>query len=321
MKGKIIILLLLLFIFYGCNNHISPTADDINIIPTVTPISNTTNQNTPQAVCTPGDVSYRFVNLSNCSYNGSLIKISNNIDGFIISSLDEFNNSFACTTTVLPPVDFSKEILAGIFYRMPCQPWSVEITGVTTDCKEVSVNINEIQPCGMCLTVYTEGYYYIVIDKTTCPINFNLEVNKCVTPGFTPITTPTPEPTCITGKLNFEPISMNLLNCFSGCIVIRTQEEYEELIFAGVLFSTDVIDFNQKMIIGISMGMKLTGGYYVTITDVEIDCDNNVVIKYSEKSPCPGEVVTQVVTCPYTFITVDKSDAPVIFSGSEVPCN
>lgn len=67
-------------------------------------------------------------------------------------------------------------------------------------------------------------------------------------------------------------------------------------------------DFKNSMLVGISLGQKPTGGYSVRIVGTREE-EGVLYIRYREKEPDSGEIVTQALTAPYHLKVLPASNA------------
>jgi hypothetical protein len=73
-----------------------------------------------------------------------------------------------------------------------------------------------------------------------------------------------------------------------------------------------LIDFDKSMILAAFRGSCGSTGYRVKIAQVtETDDRINAIVEY--RSPGPGQVESDIVTYPFTMVSVPKSDKPVDF--------
>lgn len=71
-------------------------------------------------------------------------------------------------------------------------------------------------------------------------------------------------------------------------------------------------DFTKQMIVAVFSGAKPAAGYSVTITGVR-STDGGIVVGYKESAPPAGYMNAQVITYPYTYKIIDRSDLQVEF--------
>lgn len=70
-------------------------------------------------------------------------------------------------------------------------------------------------------------------------------------------------------------------------------------------------EIDGKYVVTIAMGERHTGGYNISIINVETK-DNTMTIYCEEKSPKPSDTVTQAFTYPTTSITLEKMPKEII---------
>lgn len=81
------------------------------------------------------------------------------------------------------------------------------------------------------------------------------------------------------------------------------------------------IDFTNNFLVGIFSGMKQTNGYAIKITSI-IENNCQMVINFYEKSPLPGETLSQTATYPSDYILIPKTAKPIVFNKTtESPDN
>ena len=72
------------------------------------------------------------------------------------------------------------------------------------------------------------------------------------------------------------------------------------------------VDFSEQIILGVYQGVQETGGFSIVILDV-LEYANRIEVIVQETSPGPDDIVTQALTNPYYFVSVDSSDKEVVF--------
>lgn len=77
------------------------------------------------------------------------------------------------------------------------------------------------------------------------------------------------------------------------------------------------VDFEEKTVIAVVMGQKPSGGYSVSIKQLEIGKDT---IQFMVEEVIPGEkcFVTEALTNPYQIISIDKTQKEIRFVGNTV---
>jgi hypothetical protein len=78
------------------------------------------------------------------------------------------------------------------------------------------------------------------------------------------------------------------------------------------------VDFEEKVVVGIVLGQRPTGGYSVEI-DAALASDDGgeMQVTFTETVPGDGCIVTQALTSPYVLATVEARGEDVTFEGSE----
>jgi hypothetical protein len=102
--------------------------------------------------------------------------------------------------------------------------------------------------------------------------------------------------------------------------VVNNAHQFVELYLATDLNSQDdepTVDFDKKTVIALHLGLKPTPGYGVHVNEVQ-ENDKNIMVNYEVRAPGAGCILNTVVTYPYCFITIDKTEKDVQFSGKEI---
>jgi hypothetical protein len=73
-------------------------------------------------------------------------------------------------------------------------------------------------------------------------------------------------------------------------------------------------DFASQMIVVVFSAAKPTAGYSVAITGVQ-NTAGSIIVSYKETAPPAGSVNAQIVTYPYTYKIINKSDLQVEFEA------
>ena len=103
-----------------------------------------------------------------------------------------------------------------------------------------------------------------------------------------------------------------------GLVVIRSREEYARL--AGKSADpAQAFDFQRYAVVGVFMGLRMTGGYGVEFKEPLIK-DGKVIVPFKEYAPGPGRIVTQALTTPCRFkvVPVQKGQEVVLQNLLEV---
>jgi hypothetical protein len=74
-----------------------------------------------------------------------------------------------------------------------------------------------------------------------------------------------------------------------------------------------IVDFAKSMVVGVVLGTRNTGGYRAVVTGVE-RTGTEVVVKWREEQPKPGLMLTQALTSPFHFVTVEQATGAVTFA-------
>jgi hypothetical protein len=78
------------------------------------------------------------------------------------------------------------------------------------------------------------------------------------------------------------------------------------------------VDFSKEIVVFVAMGRKNTGGYNIHIIKVE-PVGGKLRISVQRKTPPPGGIAVQVITAPFEFVAVPKSDLPPEFVDEPPP--
>ena len=99
-------------------------------------------------------------------------------------------------------------------------------------------------------------------------------------------------------------------------VVLKTAAELQQLWRQhGAGQAPPAVDFTTRMVVGVFLGSRMTGGFDVQITAAEI-ADGALVVRYTETTPGPGAMLAQVITAPFHLVSVEKFDGPVKFEKS-----
>lgn len=71
------------------------------------------------------------------------------------------------------------------------------------------------------------------------------------------------------------------------------------------------VNFSEKMIIAVSMGIRPTTGYEIEIKEI-IDTGLTVVVKI--QNTYPTEAVFEMMTSPYHIVEIEKISKPIVFN-------
>lgn len=94
--------------------------------------------------------------------------------------------------------------------------------------------------------------------------------------------------------------------------VVRDQAAWAEFYRRHAPSATlPTVDFGRKMVVAVVL-QRNTGGYLVRLDHVK-ESGGRLVVTYTETRPSPNAVLIQVLTQPFFFATVTRSDLPVTF--------
>ncbi len=97
-------------------------------------------------------------------------------------------------------------------------------------------------------------------------------------------------------------------------VVVRTPAEWQAVWSAHAPSARlPAVDFATKMVVGIFLGTKATGGYDVAVVNVRED-GNALVIEYVVHSPGRDLMTAQILTQPYHLIALPKHPDPIRFA-------
>ncbi len=107
--------------------------------------------------------------------------------------------------------------------------------------------------------------------------------------------------------------------------VARNQEEWKtiwRLSTSGRIPPPDApeIDFDRHMVVAVFMGRRNTGGYSVTIESVR-EVEERVLVRYSTRSPVPGDMVTMAITSPYHIVIVPRIEGKEVVFETDQPAS
>ena len=103
-----------------------------------------------------------------------------------------------------------------------------------------------------------------------------------------------------------------------GNYIINSEAEWDEIF--GKMDVEPNVDFSSKTVIAVVMGQKPTGGYSVSLKQLEIT-ENEIQFLVEEEVPGTNCVVTQMITNPYQLIAIDKTEKEIKFVGNTITNN
>ena len=104
----------------------------------------------------------------------------------------------------------------------------------------------------------------------------------------------------------------------SATYVLRHEDELTAV--AGYFDGNniDAVDFSDQMLIAIFLGERRSGGYRITITDIQENAESLIVLIEST-APGEGSTVTQALTSPFHLVKTATTTKPVIFVNAPPP--
>lgn len=94
--------------------------------------------------------------------------------------------------------------------------------------------------------------------------------------------------------------------------VIRDGAAYDSVLGDAAARDPTGVDFSRRMVLGVALGDRPTGGHAVRFTSVEIG-SGVMWVRLESVRPASGCPVTTALTQPYAFVEVDRFDGPVVF--------
>ena len=107
-------------------------------------------------------------------------------------------------------------------------------------------------------------------------------------------------------------------------VVAKTQAEaitmWSEMLYADSQqepIQLGQLDFSKEMVVGVSMGMKATGGYKIEVASI-IDLPSKLVVNSMNSYPGVGCPVTEAITRPFQIVSLPRTNKPVEFHFQEL---
>lgn len=110
-------------------------------------------------------------------------------------------------------------------------------------------------------------------------------------------------------SVSFESLStVNSRRMSAGTEVVQSTAAWDTLWSAhnGSSDEQPEVDFSRQSVLAVFAGEKPTGGYSIRITGIQQQ-GSSLVVSYSETSPGPDAMVTQVITSPAHLVRIDLS--------------
>ena len=97
-----------------------------------------------------------------------------------------------------------------------------------------------------------------------------------------------------------------------GYYTIKNTADWETIAASFPQVDINKINFSDTMLIAVFLGEFHTGGYAITITDIqESDDALNIIVK--KRYPRSGEMVTQGFSSPSHLVKTNATNKPVLF--------
>ncbi len=123
------------------------------------------------------------------------------------------------------------------------------------------------------------------------------------------------------GSIEFEKITvLNLEVMDSGCFVFNSRAEWIEFTETNDISDDALtnVDFDSKTVLAVFAGRKSSAGYSIDIVSVtKASGEAQITVSYEETVPPEDGITASVLTYPCSFVTISKTDTPVIFQQSE----
>jgi hypothetical protein len=95
---------------------------------------------------------------------------------------------------------------------------------------------------------------------------------------------------------------------------VRAFSSFFRIIHTGETPAPEVpaVDFEKDMVIAVSPGPRMTGGYDVEIVGI-FEAGGKLVVEILYTEPGPDDMVTEAITQPHHIVSTPKSGLPVEF--------
>lgn len=94
-------------------------------------------------------------------------------------------------------------------------------------------------------------------------------------------------------------------------LIIQNQAELDDILKSVNSEKETKVDFKNSQAIALFLGQKNTGGYSISVENVE-ETSDEIIVKVKSTSPKPGEVATMALTNPY-YVAKIKSKKKIKF--------
>eukprot|EP00592_Proboscia_alata_P009567 CAMPEP_0194362314 /NCGR_PEP_ID=MMETSP0174-20130528/10053_1 /TAXON_ID=216777 /ORGANISM="Proboscia alata, Strain PI-D3" /LENGTH=165 /DNA_ID=CAMNT_0039135101 /DNA_START=59 /DNA_END=556 /DNA_ORIENTATION=+ len=116
--------------------------------------------------------------------------------------------------------------------------------------------------------------------------------------------------------------------------IFRTNDEFDQfwLEHKSIIYPVPLepnIDFegDNALVAAIFSGLKLTGGYEIYVTSVEMNDNEDIIVRYETSDPTPDDMVNEVLTQPFHVVeiklpqSISQEHAIVQFEEAKVETN
>ncbi|MBC7474753.1 MAG: protease complex subunit PrcB family protein [Candidatus Sericytochromatia bacterium] len=211
----------------------------------------------------------------------------------------------------LPKIDFDfKNVVAIFLGDRPTTGFSIDIDRIDESKDTMSIYLKENKPAEgtEVKAELTQPFLMIELKKTKKKIIFeNSSLSK---PQIIPINFNSLETGYDSGIKDF---SKRLAKNQKEFSTLYKEHISSQKTVNAIVFPT--IDFDSNMVAAIFLGERPSTGYSVNVKSI-VKTDSQIIISATEKPPDSGSTVSTIVTEPYQFITLPKSDLPVNFDIS-----
>ncbi|KAA0239808.1 MAG: protease complex subunit PrcB family protein [Armatimonadetes bacterium] len=81
----------------------------------------------------------------------------------------------------------------------------------------------------------------------------------------------------------------------------------------------DDISWPQEQLIAIHIGQRPSAGYEVAVESIQTVRPGEIVVRYVEVTPAPGQMVAKVITSPWVVVRMNRAPGVVRFEGRTQP--
>jgi len=96
-------------------------------------------------------------------------------------------------------------------------------------------------------------------------------------------------------------------------VVVRAADEWQTVWRAHSTNAPASVDFSKSMVVGVFLGTRPTAGYSVRIVNIRGTTDA-IVVEYREQKPAPGGMTAQMLTSPFTLVSIPRDNRKVEFA-------